>query len=664
MHLQPPGMSMPRNFAGNRRQGFSAKPAAPIVHAEDSQPNESIDKRRAVPSLVVPSKSQPRASDNKWAFRGKNRGREGGHSNPPWKSFSDAGEASGSGSNSAFRRARGHPIPPPNRAPARDSSAWASTPSSFNRVPAAPSVHAPISAVNAPPAIRSSLPTPPSNYFTQKPSPPTFDRVPAPPRARTTGLLTQSGPTRNHSAQAPAFGRVAVQPSTRPASTFHRNASPSSSSLPTPTSDSAPAVARPSVDSVSALLGLSGPIPISGAAVIDSPNAPPLSTPTSIITEQTTLPVVPRALSSPPPLKRRRVDELFVKPEESPVLLPPPPSGPSPPSTPVRIKVEARTPSPPPTDPPRRAVTSGSKRYFPVPHDCTRASLNPDYIANRRKWARRECTVLRDLGLHVDKFFFRDDGMVIEWTSAEPVWFDTLRPVRARPRLPAAVVHEIIDVDADEDAVPPPSPRPASPAVSVAPSPLTQTDDAAMDLVAEVEQLTAEDEQAQLQQLSLDFIQKYILTFDHNRASLAAAYTEDAIFSFRDTNFERPTHFTFQRTRPAPNSGSSSKRTMPALPALDGYRFTPTAGTIDVDYDTVALEGAPPQVMLSAHAQLIGPAARTVAISQSFVLRRNVNIIDVTDWPLVAVAHQMVVRDTPWVRWTGSVEELGRRMDG
>jgi hypothetical protein len=68
-----------------------------------------------------------------------------------------------------------------------------------------------------------------------------------------------------------------------------------------------------------------------------------------------------------------------------------------------------------------------------VPYDCTRAARNTDFAANRRKWARRECTVLRDLGLHVEKFFFRyasspslytlplkdtaprDDGMVIEW---------------------------------------------------------------------------------------------------------------------------------------------------------------------------------------------------------------------------------------------------------
>jgi hypothetical protein len=61
--------------------------------------------------------------------------------------------------------------------------------------------------------------------------------------------------------------------------------------------------------------------------------------------------------------------------------------------------------------------------------------------------------------------------------------------------------------------------------------------------------LTVEEEQEQLQQLSLDFIKRYILTFDRDRDALAAAYAEDAIVSFRDNNFACPTHFTFQRTR-------------------------------------------------------------------------------------------------------------------
>ncbi|KAJ7484616.1 hypothetical protein FB451DRAFT_1393149 [Mycena latifolia] len=593
----------------NARRPPFLKPPAPIVHAEDSQPNEMIDKRRAVPSLVVPSRPQRSNSDNlRWGFRGgKSRGR-GGHSNAPLASSS-----SSSAPNSAFpsRRARGQPIPLPRSAP----------------VP-----------------------------------------IPVPPR----NASTRDSPAETPSAAPQTIPRTRISPISRPPNA--------------PTAPRAP----PSIKTSTTL-------------------PTPATTPT--VPEQTepTLPiVVSRDPSSPPPTKRRRVAEapIPIKIEDSPIPLSPPPQiqpqqhpEASPPSTP-RVKLEARTPSPPPADPPpvRRAVTSGSKRYFPVPPNCTR--IDPDYIANRRNWARRECAVLRDLGLHVDKFFFRDDGMVIEWTSPAPVWLDTLRPVHAKPRLspPPSVVHEIIDVDAEPP--PSPAPRPASPSllppsddvVSSLPPPddaslpppedssvcgpddvsLPPADDTAAEVTTEapvpsdeVEQMTVEDEQAVLQQLSLDFIQRYILTFDRDRAALARAYTDDAIFSFRDTGFACPSHFTFQR-----GGASSSKRTMPALPALAGYRFAPAPGKdeIEVDFDTLALgPEQPEQVLLSVHGQLVGAGAggtgKTLAIDQAFVLRRSA--VDL-DWPLVALSHQMIVRDTPWVRWTGSLEGLrvGRQADG
>ncbi|KAJ7442526.1 hypothetical protein B0H11DRAFT_2251414 [Mycena galericulata] len=402
--------------------------------------------------------------------------------------------------------------------------------------------------------------------------------------------------------------------------------------------------------------------------------------------EQTTA----RDLNSPPPNKRRRLDEPVIKTEELPSIIQPRsptprtrspttavPRGTTPPPTPVHVKHEPRTPSPPPADPPRRTATSGSKRYFPVPPDCTRR--NPEFQDNRRKWARRECVILRDLGLHIEKFFFRDDGMVIEWTSAEPVWFDTLRPVRARPRAPPPVTHEIIDVDEESSDAPsqpiaPPAPRPPSPSVSVisvpsspipVPSPPNPPGED-VDIPTQSEPLTPEEQQAQLQQLSLDFIQKYILMFDSDRSSLASAYSEDAIFSFRDNNFACPTHFTFQRARPA-QSKSSSGNSMPKLPALQNYRFSPHGGMIELDFDTVALEpqlDAPAKVMLSVHGQLVDPDQRTIGIDQSFVLQRDERGAKGDDaWPLVAISHQMVVRDTPWVHWKGSLDGLIHRID-
>ncbi|KAJ6624240.1 hypothetical protein B0H10DRAFT_750942 [Mycena sp. CBHHK59/15] len=78
-------MSVARNFERNHmnwRQGLKkGGGASTIVHAEDSQPNETIDKRRAVPALVVPSKLQKRPNDSGWGLRGRGRGR--GRGGPP-----------------------------------------------------------------------------------------------------------------------------------------------------------------------------------------------------------------------------------------------------------------------------------------------------------------------------------------------------------------------------------------------------------------------------------------------------------------------------------------------------------------------------------------------------------------------------------------------------
>ncbi|KAJ6624239.1 hypothetical protein B0H10DRAFT_750974 [Mycena sp. CBHHK59/15] len=248
--------------------------------------------------------------------------------------------------------------------------------------------------------------------------------------------------------------------------------------------------------------------------------------------------------------------------------------------------------------------------------------------------------------------------MVIEWTSTEPVWVDTLRPTRVRSQSPvdveiidadaepeespAAQSIEIIDVDAEPTNLPPPSPPNAT---SLVRSPSVSSD-VLVDSADPVQ-----DEQTLMQQLSLEYIQKYILAFDHDRPALADAYTEDAIFSFRSNTRAAPAHFTFQRVRQA-----QLKSTMPKLPALQDYRFAAHGGVIDVDYDTVVLETQPLKIILSVHGELVGAAARRLAIDQSFVLRRAAADVDTAEdiagqrrgaatWPLVAESHQMIVRD-------------------
>ncbi|KAF7289960.1 NTF2 domain-containing protein [Mycena indigotica] len=315
------------------------------------------------------------------------------------------------------------------------------------------------------------------------------------------------------------------------------------------------------------------------------------------------------------------------------------------------IKSEPRSPSPPP----RRSATSGSKRFFPVPQDCTR--LNPNYVANRRNWAQRECVGLRELGLHITKYFFRDDGMVIEWTSKEEVWLDTLLHVKGKAPVKEP---EIIDVDAESDSEPPDMRSRSANAISPTPTPIHSLvlSPEHSTVEDEEEPMSFEEEETHLHQCALNFLQKFITTFDADRASLVTAYSDDATLSFRDNNFAHPQHFTVRRS-----SAANSKPSLPKIPVLDGFRFVHPGGWVNVDYDVLVLDppnlpaGKSPttDVMLSIHGEVVDADQRALAIDQAFVLRKCKGA---HQWPLIVLSHEMVVRDTPWVQWTGKPEDL------
>lgn len=63
----------------------------------------------------------------------------------------------------------------------------------------------------------------------------------------------------------------------------------------------------------------------------------------------------------------------------------------------VKIKLEQQSPSPPSDLPHRSLVTSGCSRYAPVPPECEKSS--PNYRENRQKWIHKELAVLKSLGL-------------------------------------------------------------------------------------------------------------------------------------------------------------------------------------------------------------------------------------------------------------------------
>ncbi|KAJ7235576.1 hypothetical protein C8J57DRAFT_1728636 [Mycena rebaudengoi] len=617
-------MSVASNFGrdtAQRRRDFGKNTgAAPIVHAEDSQPNESIDKRRAVPSLVVPSANQKqRLGNSGWVSRGYDRGRGRGRGRGLAHDSGDRRLAQQINGRSTSFSARD--IPKMNGGGSGYASGYPP------RNAAAPVVPQPTQHT-AGIAHNNRVFSVPSTTSRRD----SFAAYAVRPVSRYSALLNSGQPTASSSSSAPpSWFRPPPTSSSQPPRVPVPVYPPIPYSVPEPLSDAfGPSSNIPS-SSVPATR--SSPPPTKRRR-IDTP-AIRIVDPPSVLSR----PSAPIPHSPPSPI---RVDALAVKTEESPSELPPSPPPPAPrsPPPPICVKTEARTPSPPPANPPRRAVTSGSKRCFPVPYDCTRAARNTDFAANRRKWARSECTLLRDLGLHVEKFFFRDDGMVIEWTSSEPVWLDTLRPVRTRVRTPVDIPTdvEIIDIDADPESPPrnpSPLPGPTLPVPSSVPDDTVATDD-------------ADDEQIEIEihELGLQFVQQYILTFDSERPALAQAYTDDAVFSFRDTDLAAPAHFTFQR---AARLAQAGKSTMPALPRLHDYRFSAGGAPVDVDYDTVLLEGDEGMLLVTVYGQLVGPVGQQRGVDQSFVLRRPVEG-EKGPWPLLAVSHQMVVRDTPWMR--------------
>jgi hypothetical protein len=153
---------------------------------------------------------------------------------------------------------------------------------------------------------------------------------------------------------------------------------------------------------------------------------------------------------------------------------------------------------------------------------------------------------------------------------------------------------EIIDIDADPESPPrnpSPLPGPTLPVPSSVPDDVDEldSDSPANDAIVVVynHHVTdaqtvatddADDEQIEIEihELGLQFVQqyvcppvlptshlrlilrRYILTFDSERPALARAYTDDAVFSFRDTDLAAPAHFTFQRAARLAQAGSAS----------------------------------------------------------------------------------------------------------
>ncbi|KAF5360069.1 hypothetical protein D9758_007551 [Tetrapyrgos nigripes] len=77
----------------------------------------------------------------------------------------------------------------------------------------------------------------------------------------------------------------------------------------------------------------------------------------------------------------------------------------------------------------RYSMLTGSHWAHPLPDDCLKTKNKAGWKDARQVWYEREAERLKGKGLKIVRWFFRDDGMTIDWRSPKPVWSDTLLPV-------------------------------------------------------------------------------------------------------------------------------------------------------------------------------------------------------------------------------------------
>ncbi|KAI0313197.1 hypothetical protein OF83DRAFT_573933 [Amylostereum chailletii] len=187
-----------------------------------------------------------------------------------------------------------------------------------------------------------------------------------------------------------------------------------------------------------------------------------------------------------------------------------------------------------------------------------------------------------------------------------------------------------------------PSPIPARPSSERTPEVLQEYNDVTADVGNADDWPSAEDEES-MTKAALQYIKRYITTFDEDRARLAGAYTGDVTFSCRVVG---------ALAKPLPKEVSEGKifqgrlDTLGALRAFDTLKFC-AEGSANVKYDVVCL-GKRTGVLLSVASTLRDTrGGGPVRCSWSFVLRSNGSKATGgskdTLWPLVATAHQMIV---------------------
>lgn len=357
----------------------------------------------------------------------------------------------------------------------------------------------------------------------------------------------------------------------------------------------------------------------------------------------------------------------------------------------AKVKRE-QSPTPPPPQP--KLVMSGTKRFAPFPSSCLPS--DPAYKQHRRTWAKKCQSEIEALKLQTEKLLIRDDGVIVDWKSSVPVWSDTLRPPELDLAATITLAHQanaqqrntslhhtveapsqsavslpVIGVDDDIPVVPPPTqklpvpPRPrrnvASSSVSSSPAggPKSQgppkPDPPSADVPAPSRPLDdfttiviAPDEEEKISKMTMEYLERYFQTFDSDRASLASAYSSNACFSYREVKCFSPGSPHLQPPLPPSDSIKRTRLDITAtLLSLPSLQLLPLTGAADIKYDIMWL-GSPVGMFAICGGVRHGHASKQ-PVTHSFLLRQKEAYEEDARadgvWPLVAVAHQMMVFD-------------------
>ncbi|OJA16408.1 hypothetical protein AZE42_05502 [Rhizopogon vesiculosus] len=353
----------------------------------------------------------------------------------------------------------------------------------------------------------------------------------------------------------------------------------------------------------------------------------------------------------------------------------------------AKVKRE-QSPTPPP--PKRRLVVSGTKRFAPFPLNCLPS--NSAYRQNRRSWAQKCQSEMQGLKLTTEKLLIRDDGIIVDWKSQVPVWSDDLQPQAGELDLAATITlaHQTnaqqrpgsfhgtpprsrsavpTPVPGSDDGIPPAPvrtlPVPPRPRRNIALSSSPGAGGSKFQASPKLDPLTSEvpalstplnelltieimpDEEEKMSKMTMEYLERFFQTFDSDRASLASAYSSNASFSYREVKCLSPAP-----QPPLPPSDAIKRTrlditaTLLSLPPLQ--LLASNGSEAPINYDMMWL-GTPVGMFVVCRGVHHGDSSKR-PVTHSFLLRRKETYEEDARadgvWPLVAVAHQMIVFDS------------------